>query len=79
MSETQLLSDLEPREIAALRGAAVWYAKHQAGALAANASDRAAYAVVEREEYMDLVGALAKLGIRIRVPDALLEEARRAV
>ena len=69
------LGDLTVGELEALRGAAVWYAKYHAATVAAHAEDRAAEAVSEREEYLDLVAALHKLGIRIRVPDALVEMA----
>lgn len=75
MSDDHHLDPLSQRELQALRGAAVWYAKYHAATVAAHAEDRAAEAVSEREEYLDLVAALHKLGIRIRVPDALVEMA----
>jgi hypothetical protein len=68
-------SHFTSREIQALRGAAVWYAKYHAAAVAQTAEDEAAYAVAEREEYLDLISALGKLGARVRVPDALHEAA----
>ncbi len=73
VSETTPLHALSPRELQALRGAAIWYAKYHAAAVAADASEKAAYAVSEREEYLDLIAALHKLGVKIRVPDALVE------
>lgn len=73
MSDTTPLNTLSPRELQALRGAAVWYAKYHAAAVAVHATEKAAYAVSEREEYMDLIAALHKLGVKIRVPDALVE------
>jgi len=72
------LQTLTQRELQALRGAAVWYAKYHAGTVAAHAAEKVAYAVDEREEYLDLVAALHKLGVRIRVPDALVEVASAA-
>lgn len=75
MSESGPLPDLTERELQALRGAAVWYAKYHAAAVASSADDLGAYAVAEREEYVDLVAALAKLGVRIRVPDAFQQAA----
>lgn len=67
--------DLSQREIQALRGAAVWYAKYHAGTIASAAHDPGAYAVAEREEYLDLITALDKLGVRVRLPDALKQAA----
>jgi hypothetical protein len=75
VDETTNLPAFTEREIHALRGAAVWYAKYHAGSIASTAQDRAAYAVEEREEYLDLIAALAKLGVRVRVPDALQQAA----
>jgi hypothetical protein len=71
VDEPRELPDLSGREIQALRGAAVWYAKYHAGAIASAAHDPRAYAVAEREEYLDLIAALDKLGVRLRLPDAL--------
>lgn len=65
------LPEFTPRELQALRGAAVWYAKYHAAAVAQTAGDEAGFAVAEREEYLDLISALGKLGARVRVPDAL--------
>ncbi len=71
VDEPRELPDFSEREIQALRGAAVWYAKYHAGAIASAAQDPGAYAVAEREEYLALVAALDKLGVRVRLPDAL--------
>jgi hypothetical protein len=73
VSDATPLHTLTPRELQALRGAAIWYAKYHAGTVEEHARDKAAYAVSEREEYLDLVAALAKLGVKIRLPDALAE------
>lgn len=75
VTDPATLPELTPRELQALRGAAVWYAKYHAAAVAKHADDPAAYAVAEREEYLDLIAALEKLGVRLRVPDALAEAA----
>ncbi len=69
------LPQFSTREIQALRGAAVWYAKYHAASVAQTAGDDGAYAVAEREEYLDLISALGKLGARVRVPDALRQAA----
>lgn len=75
MSDSSPLPEFTARELQALRGAAVWYAKYHAAAVASSADDPGAYAVAEREEYVDLVTALAKLGVRVRVPGALQQAA----
>jgi hypothetical protein len=75
VSDPSPIQDLTPRELQALRGAAVWYAKYHAAPIASSADDSAAYAVAEREEYLDLISALEKLGIRLRVPDSLQQAA----
>ena len=74
MQPAESLEDLTAAELVALRGAAVWYAKYQAGALSSHSGDEAAYARAERDEYLDLVAALRKLGVRLRIPDALQRE-----
>ena len=73
MSEVQPLSDLTAREVDALRAAATWYAKYRAADVSERAEDRSAAAVAEREEYLKLISALHKLGVRVRVPDMLTE------
>ena len=78
MGEVGPLSDLDPRELDALRDAAVWYAKYRAADIAEQADGRSATAVVAREEYLALVAALRKLGVRVRVPDALMEQVAKA-
>jgi hypothetical protein len=71
MNEASAASKLTLRELEALRGAAVWYAKYRAADVSERAAERSAAAVVEREEYLDLISALRKLGVRVRVPDGL--------
>jgi len=73
MSVSESSEDLTPQELEALRGAAVWYAKYHAADIAEHADDRSAAAIVEREEYLALVSGLRKLGVRVRVPDALMD------
>jgi hypothetical protein len=75
VSESTPLPDLTASELQALCGAAVWYAKYHAAAVASSADDPGAYAVAEREKYVDLIAALAELGVRVRVPDALQQVA----
>lgn len=64
---------LAPRELEAIRAAAIWYAKYHASIIAEEADDESAYAVVRREEYLDLITALGKLGVRIGVPERLAD------
>jgi hypothetical protein len=75
VDESTNLPEFTVRELQALRGAAVWYAKYHASPISSAAHDPAAYAVAEREEYLDLIAGLAKLGVRVRVPDALRQAA----
>jgi hypothetical protein len=75
MEADDATATLTTRELDALRGAAVWYAKYNASDIEAAAGDRSAYAVAEREEYLDLLAALRKLGVRLRLPDALSQAA----
>lgn len=78
MGDSVRLGELSVSELEALRGAAVWYAKYHAADIERNASERAAYAVAEREEYLALIAALGKLGVRVRIPDALLDTTQAA-
>ncbi len=63
--------ELEQAEHEALRSAAVWYFKRHARIIAERADDGSAYAVVERERYLELHSALWKLGVRLALPDEL--------
>jgi hypothetical protein len=78
VSDTARLGEPSVSELEALRGAAVWYAKYHAADVERNATERAAYAVAEREEYLALIAALGKLGVRLRIPDGLLGATRAA-
>jgi hypothetical protein len=78
MSDAGPVNDLTQRELEALRGAAVWYAKYRAADVSERAAERSAAAVVEREEYLELISALRKLGARVRVPDGLAGELAEA-
>ncbi len=71
-------STLSERELEALSAAGTWYAKYHASIIAEQADDGGAKAVEDRREYLDLIAALGKLGVRVRVPDALIEEAQAA-
>ncbi len=72
------LSGLSERELEALSAAGAWYAKYHSSVIAEQADDGGAKAVEDRREYLDLIAALGKLGVRVRVPDALIEEAQAA-
>lgn len=62
---------LEDAEHEALRSAAVWYFKRHAPIIAERADDRSGHASVERERFLDLHAALAKLGVRLALPDGI--------
>lgn len=64
-------SELEDAEHEALRSAAVWYFKRHAPMIAERADDRSGYATVERERFLNLHAALAKLGVRLALPDGI--------
>ncbi|MDQ3587550.1 MAG: hypothetical protein M3433_07430 [Actinomycetota bacterium] len=72
MSQSVDASILTARERDALCGAATWYAKYHASVVSEAAGQRNAAAVSYREEYLDLIAALRKLGVGLRVPDGLL-------
>jgi hypothetical protein len=79
MSETvTAISDLTSCELEAVRSAALWYAKYRGPDVAERAEDRSAAAVVEREAYLALISGLRKLGIRVRPPDALMNQVQQA-
>lgn len=69
-------ADLTPDEALALRGAGIWYANYHARRIAAQAQETAAYAVEDRRQFLDLVSALRKLGVRFALPDGLAEAQR---
>jgi len=72
------VSNLSEAELEALAAAATWYAKYHAAVIGEEAGDAGAKAVEDRRRYLDLIAALGKLGIRVRVPDALMDTARAA-
>ncbi|MGI8845942.1 MAG: hypothetical protein ACR2HC_07190 [Thermoleophilaceae bacterium] len=78
MQRPDPFTTLSERELEALSAAGTWYAKYHAGVIADKAADGGAKAVEDRREYLDLLAALGKLGVRVRVPDALLDDARAA-
>ena len=65
------LESLSPEETQALVEAAAWYAKYHERIIAEQADDRSALATATREHFRDLYEALAKLGVRLRRPEAL--------
>jgi hypothetical protein len=62
---------LTSTEHEALLGAAVWYFKRHARIIADEADDRSALAVARRDDFLELHGALRKLGIAVALPDEL--------
>jgi hypothetical protein len=71
-------ADLTAEELAALRGAATWYANYHAREIDADAHETAAYAVEDRRRYLALLSALRKLGVQIPLPDQLAAVQRQA-
>jgi hypothetical protein len=65
------LADLTEDEVNALTAAAAWYAKRHEAMISERADDVSASAVAERERYLTLHCALAKLGVRLRLPDRI--------
>jgi hypothetical protein len=63
-----LLSDSEQ---AAVRAAAVWYFKRHARIIADEADDPSVAAVARRDDFVELHGALRKLGVPVALPDEL--------
>ena len=78
MSSDEQLPRLSPDDLAAIRSAAIWYAKYHAKDVAAHAHATTAYAVEEREEYRTLISGLRKLGVSLAMPDGLSEVELRA-
>lgn len=65
------MDELTGEERQALISAACWYFKRFARPTAEMADDKSAYAVVERQRYLELHSALWKLGVRLALPDEL--------
>lgn len=72
MTAPEPLTALTDDEVAALPSAGAWYASYHVRDIAAEAEVDAAWAIAERERFMALVGALAKLGVDVPLPDALV-------
>lgn len=62
------IESLSDEETRALTGAAAWYANYHARIIAEQLDDPSAAALAEREDYRNLVEALAKLGVKMRNP-----------
>jgi hypothetical protein len=71
-------SELTPDELAALRSAGAWYAKHHAARVSELADDPSAYAERRTEAFLTLVDALRKLGFDMALPDGLRQRERSA-
>lgn len=78
MSDVERIADLTPEEISALISAGTWYAQYHATIIAERADDGSAYAVVQREKYRNLIGALSKFGVRITDPSVAASKSARA-
>jgi hypothetical protein len=78
MEQQDPLETMTPAELDALRGAAAWYAKYNHAKIEESLGDPSAYAMVQRERYVDLISALRKLGFDMALPDALAAELRSA-
>ena len=78
MNRPDPFTTLSERELEALSAAGTWYAKYHASIIAEQAQDGGAKAVEDRREYLELLTALGKLGVRVRVPDALVDSAQAA-
>lgn len=65
------VEELSDDEHLALTTAASWYFKYHARIIANEADDRSALAVSRRDDFLDLHGALWKLGVRLALPDEL--------
>lgn len=71
MLEPSNLQALTDEELSALRAAGAWYASYHARPIAGEATAQTVYAIEARERYLALISALAKLGVRIPLPDEL--------
>lgn len=67
----ELIGELTDREVRVLASAAAWYAKYHAPTVAQEADDASALAVVRREQYVELLTGLRKLGVSILPPDGI--------
>jgi hypothetical protein len=70
-AQAPVLDDLSERELDAVVGAAVWYAKYHERMITELADDRSALAVGSRDRYQQLYNGLAKLGVRLRRPEGI--------
>ena len=71
MDTARGLEELTEQELDALLGAAAWYFSYQRRSVSEQAGDRSAGALVRRERFLALHGALWKLGVAMRAPDGL--------
>ena len=62
------LDTLSEHELCALRSAAAWYAKYHGPMVAAEADERGVMFETRREQYVDLLMALRKLGLPLLPP-----------
>ena len=71
------IEQLTSSERSVLLSAAVWYFKRHARIIADEADDRSALAVARRDDFLELHGALRKLGMPVALPDELRSAWRR--
>lgn len=62
------LDVLTESEFRALRSAAAWYAKYHGPTISAESDERGALVETRREQYVDLLMALRKLGLPLLPP-----------
>jgi len=70
-AHADVLDSPSERELDAVIGAAVWYAKYHERIITELADDRSALAVSRRDRYQQLYNGLAKLGVRLRRPEGV--------
>ena len=71
-AHVEVLDSLSERELDAVIGAAVWYAKYHERIITELADDRSALAVSRRDRYRQLYNGLAKLEVRLRRPEGIV-------
>ena len=78
MAFGERVDSLDEQELVAMTRAATWYANYFAAQVEAEASATDLYAVEQRRDYLALVSALQKLGIKVALPDGLQTHVRQA-
>jgi hypothetical protein len=68
---TRTQTELTDAELRALASAGAWYVNYHGPMIAEQADDRSVAALATRERFLHLHAALWKLGVELRLPDAL--------